>query len=724
MFQTITATWTTEDGGRIAPQRDWRHRDAVLLTSSDPDTFEQFDARLFDNPADLLVGLRFRGGYHAVYVEVATSRGRRQFKFTPDRTRLNLVFGYRYAMGMGTRAKNGSWHNFEYDLGLLAERAEPGIVVSNITAFFVRFAGSLVAAPPTNRPGSTSPEPTPTPSPTATPRPTATPGPTATPIPTPEPPPPTATPIPTPEPPPPTGPVPIGPATRAEAARFLQQATFGPTSETIDELMAIGNYDTWITRQFAMPMSETLPYTRATSNGSANDARHEIWWHNAMREPDQLRQRTTFALSEIFVVSDNDYTLSNAQYGMCSYYDMLAGHVTGNFRNVLTDVTLHPVMGIYLSMLRNQRADPALNIRPDENYARELLQLFTIGPVELRPDGQPALRNGAPVPTYDQSLIQEFARVFTGWNFAGVTAFQSGGLTQYDKITPMWAVEEYHDAGTKTLLAGQRLPSGQSARQDLDAALDNVFAHANVGPFIGRQLIQRFVSSNPSPAYVARVAAVFNDNSSGVRGDIAATVRAVLLDEEARVQRSERTATFGKVKEPLLRLSQFWRALRAEPGPLNPGVFYLDVGPTYSLASRGFGQMPMASPSVFNFFRPSYSPDGTELHAPEMQILTEANLAIMNNEYSNLVFRYHHLTDQYGAVTRINVEREMALGANPPALADHLDELLLAGSMSDAMRSALVDHVESIPADDEGGLTRALEAIFLCVASPAFQLQK
>jgi len=282
MLQTMT-TWTTDGGGSVTAQPERRYPEAVLLQSANPSDFDQFDSAPFANPRDLLVSVTFRGGYHAVYFELSTSRGRRQFKFTPDRQRLSLVFGYRYAMGMGTRAKNGYWHTFEYDLGALAAQAEPGIVVNEITAHFVRFAGTLVAAPTRNRPGVDQPGPDPTATPTPVPDPTATP--------TPEP---TATPEPTPTP---TAPGPNGPASRADAARFLLQATFGPTEESIDELMAIGNFDAWISRQFALPMSETLPYTQANSNGSLGTTRHEVWWNNAMGEPDQLRQRVAFALS-------------------------------------------------------------------------------------------------------------------------------------------------------------------------------------------------------------------------------------------------------------------------------------------------------------------------------------------------------------------------------------------------------------------------------------------
>ena len=516
------------------------------------------------------------------------------------------------------------------------------------------------------------------------------------------------------------------PTTPGEAQRFLTQATFGATADDIADLVERGDYREWIRDQWDLPISRTLPAVIANGNSSNRQARHYIWWRNLMEEPDQLRQRVAFALSEIFVISDLDYEIGNTQYGVCHYYDMLAEHADGNFRDLLTAVTLHPVMGIYLSMLRNQKADPERNIRPDENYARELLQLFTIGLYLLDEQGEPQTINGEPVPTFDQAIVEEFARVFTGWNYSGEVAFDSNNIESEQKRAPMWAIAEEHDDGAKVLLNGEHIPAGLTPREDLDAALDNVFAHANVGPFVSRLLIQRLVTSNPTPAYVGRVAAVFNDNGSGVRGDLGATVEAILLDDEARSGRQTLPAQFGKVKEPLLRVTQFFRAFQAFPGPEADidGASYVLYDAHQDAIDNISGQAILQSPSVFNFFQPGYSPAGTDLVAPEMQIHTEANVASMNNAFHSQIYFLNNREDGSPPITRIDVEREIALAEDIDALIDHLDTLLLGDAMTDADREALRTHLAVFPDDEDGFYNRALDAIFLVVASPNAMLQR
>lgn len=265
----------------------------------------------------------------------------------------------------------------------------------------------------------------------------------------------------------PPGPAGNGNISQADATRFLTQSTFGPTLEAIQHLQNLGNYNTWINDQIGIPPSLQLPYVKAAGNGSNRSHRHEIWWINAIEGQDQLRQRVAFALSEIFVISDLDYTLGNSQYGVSHYYDILAENAFGNYRDLLEKVTLHPTMGIYLSMLRNQRADPNRNVRPDENYAREILQLFSIGLYELDIDGtikKDAANN--PIPAYTQSTVEQFAKVFTGWNFADSTVWTSNDLTTYDKITPMVPWEQFHDT-SKKLLLNRTLPTEQTAIQTL-----------------------------------------------------------------------------------------------------------------------------------------------------------------------------------------------------------------------------------------------------------------
>lgn len=682
--------WTTRRRGRITAQPQSGHPNAVHLDATATPGYSRFDAARFVDQTNPRVRLAFRGTPELqIILKLETSAGAAKFLFTPDDQPLRRLSSSRYQIGLGAAASTVGWSEHLLDVASLIAQVDPNVTLTRLIRIYVRDRSEVTFDPPETLPAES-------------------PGPGG------------------------PGPAPAGPASRAEAARFLIQATFGPTAESIDELIALGSYEQWIDRQLALPMSTTLEYTQANSNGSDPRTRHQIWWRNALQGPDQLRQRMALGLSEIFVVSDNDYELSNSQYGICHYYDMLARHASGSFRDLLTDVTLHPAMGVYLGMVRNQRADPSLNIRPDENYARELLQLFSIGLSELDASGTPLLIGGQPVPTFDQSVIESFARVFTGWNFNGVESFNSNNIPDNARLDPMWPVEEFHDRGAKSLLNGLVTPPNQSAQQDLDAALDNVFDHSNVGPFIGRRLIQRLVTSNPSPAYIARVAGAFNtgrfnNRGSGQRGDLAATVKAVLLDPEARQAPSAAAPSFGKPREPLLRLTGLWRALQARPGPGAEPNFYRTSEGGMSQVARFMAQAPMESPSVFNFFRPDYSPSGTDLVAPEMQILTESNLAAANNAYVSLIYTYNNRGNGYDQNTVIDIEREVALAAEPAELIEHLDVLLLGGTMPASMRSTLESYLTSIllgGARADRDETRALDALFAVVASPAYCIQK
>jgi len=311
-----------------------------------------------------------------------------------------------------------------------------------------------------------------------------------------------------------------------DAARFLNQATFGATEQSIADFRKLDSKAAWIDAQLALPASLTLPYVVANSNGSRRKDRHEPWWNNALDEPDQLRQRVAFALSQIFVISDLDKALSNNQYGVSDYYDMLSRNAFSNYRSLLENVTLHPAMGVYLSMVRNEKANPAENIRPDENFAREVLQLFSIGLFELDNRGQ-IINPDNPTASYSQRTIEEFARVFTGWEYPSSRYWGDTNLSASAFQGRMVPVEEFHDTGSKTLLNGVVVPAGLSTSQDMQRALDNIAGHQNVGPFISKQLIQRLVTSNPSPDYVGRITAVFNDNGSGERGNLGSVVKAI-----------------------------------------------------------------------------------------------------------------------------------------------------------------------------------------------------
>jgi uncharacterized protein (DUF1800 family) len=472
-----------------------------------------------------------------------------------------------------------------------------------------------------------------------------------------------------------------------------------------------------------LPASLQLPATLAALTRDPNNPpqafkhRRSKWFDNAINGPDQLRQRVTFALSEIFVISEYG-PLHRMPLAVASYNDTLAEHAFGNFRDLLEDVTLHPAMGVYLSMLGNQKEDAALNIRADENYAREVMQLFSIGLVQLEQDGTVRLdAQGQPIPTYDQAVVENLARILTGWNYAGAATFQSAKRSNQAEMVPMQAYLEQHDQGSKQLLSypgavSTSVPAGQTPQQDLDDALDNIFHHPNVGPFVAQQLIMRLVSSNPSPAYVGRVAAKFNDDGSGRRGNLAAVVRAILLDPEAR--KAPLTDADGKLKEPLLRMAQLLRVYNARAAS---GDYRFDTVDVIS------GQGPLLSPSVFNFFSPSFAPPGEiaerGLVAPELEITTEIRATTFANYLYDQVFLYtssNTVVSQSAVV--LDIRDEVALAGDPAALANQLADKLLGGEMSVALRTEVLAAINRIavtrPAD------RVREALWLVASSPEF----
>lgn len=550
---------------------------------------------------------------------------------------------------------------------------------------------------------------------------------------------------------PPPAPVPVG---KADAFRFLNQSTFGATEAEAERLVALGDassaYSRWIDAELPKPASSLLPTVEAAYPfpppegfvvGSLQGVRVEQWFQHALHAPDQLRQRVAWALSQVFVVSQVG-ALQNLPFATADFYDMLSRNAFGDFRVLLREVTLHPAMGVYLSMLGNRKALPDTNLRPDENYAREMMQLFSIGLVELNADGTPRLDGaGQPVPTYDQDTIEGFARVFTGWNWAcpsvqpacrfETTRPQFAPVSGHNQARPMQLFPEQHETGAKQLLRYPGavlpdgvLPAGQAGERDLEDALDNVFNHPNVGPFISRQLIQKLVTSNPSPAYVARVSAKFSDDGAGRRGNLAAVVRAVLLDPEARAAPASDTA--GKLKEPLLRLTQLWRAYgaRSASGRIDvrrnfPG------GP-----SEIFGQGPGQSPSVFNFYSPFYAPPGEVsdrgLVAPELQLATEyLNTNVTNFMIVQAALRTSLRQDLNPDDVYIQVGEEQALVADADALVDRVAAKLLGDprALAGATRAEIVAQVNrSDPAT--AAATRIADAIYLVTSSPAFAVQR
>ncbi|NNF16136.1 MAG: DUF1800 family protein [Gammaproteobacteria bacterium] len=534
----------------------------------------------------------------------------------------------------------------------------------------------------------------------------------------------------------------------ATAARFLNQATFGARWSEIEELTASGNMVTWIDNQIAIPASSHEMRTRTLAiqmcfhttgsgifDGLYENSRQTAFWEIAIDGADQLRQRVALALSEILVVSDRSDMLAASQIGIAHYYDTLASHAFGNYRDLLQAVTLHATMGIYLSMVRSEKPQPALNIRPDENYARELLQLFTLGPHLLNPDGSKVLDvTGNPVPAYTQDDIEELARVFTGWNYSGIDWHTWFGLS--DRTLPLVAVEVYHDTDPKTLLGGLALPGGQTAAQDLDAALDNVFAHSNVGPHVSRLLIQRLVTSNPTPEYIQRVASTFDDNGAGVRGDLSAVIKAILLDVEAQHGHILRPTSFGKLREPLLRLAHMRRTFNAIPVTLSGqrwtgvpcGQAAYNVYPSpFGPLSVSINQQPQNAPSVFNFFSPDYSPSGpvrdAGLFAPEFQMfntsLAQTTAKVVSFEIQNDGF--------WGpGWVALDVADEIALAANPELLVEHLNMLLMSGQMTAGLEAQILAYLNdaALPGDATRDNVRARDAIMLITSSPDYLIQK
>ena len=547
------------------------------------------------------------------------------------------------------------------------------------------------------------------------------------------------------------------PANQAEASRFLQQATYGATSSEISRVASLG-YSAWIDDQFTRPatlhlevhqalQAELGPHYTSQADRDCEFAygcslsRHDAWIQIAVNGNDQLRQRVAFALSQFFVISDASDNVGYSHLAVSDYYDTLAVNAFGSHRALLEEVALQPLMGRYLGMLQNEKANPSRNTEPDENFAREVMQLFSIGLVELNLDGTPKRdAAGNTIPTYNNEVITNFARALTGWNFGGAASWWvwEDDVKLPGLIRPMTAWATYHDTGAKTLFPGTSLASGRTAEADLKSALDALANHPNVGPFLARHLIQRLVTSNPSPAYVRRVATVFNNNGAGVRGDLRAVVKAVLMDDEARNMTLAAGDEYGKVKEPMLRLTAIWRAFNAQGQSVATAA-----GPTTRalLRNRGagpdMGQTVMSSPSVFNFYRPNYQPPGEfrrrGLVAPELQILNEATAMTTFNHWHGRLFQMDRddttipatVNDArfYTARFRLDLSAEKALAVSPGALADRLNLLLMAGRMSPAMRQILVDAAYATSMNDGGG-DRVEDMVFLIASSPQFAVQR
>lgn len=557
------------------------------------------------------------------------------------------------------------------------------------------------------------------------------------------------------------------PASPEEAVRFLQQAAWGATDAEVASLMSSG-YEAWFEEQAAKrpashrsmweAQNDAIKAADATKTAGQGEVLNSFWRQVAVGD-DQLRQRVAFALSQIFVVSSQDSGVADNPRGVAAYLDMLAERGLGNYRDLIEAVTRHPMMGLYLSHLRNQKEDTRTGRIPDQNYAREVMQLFSIGVYKLNQDGSVVTSGGAAQESYTPDDIAGLSRVFTGFSFAGPDTdnnrfFGYAGYQDPDRTwLPMQGYSQYHSVSEKSFLG---VVIGAQSRADPEAslkvALDTIATHPNVGPFIGRQLIQRLVTSNPSPAYIARVAAVFNNNGQGVRGDMKAVVKAVLLDAEARdlgmVDTSSfspapgaavnaRANQFGRVREPIMRFATVLHTFKATSDSGN-----YRIGTTDDAGSQ-LGQSALRAGSVFNFYRPGYVPPLTAvgaagLVAPEMQILNETSVAGYVNFIRGAVnggTGFYNTTTSLSDV-RMNYGPELALAADEVALVARINRMLAYGQLSPSLRATIVDAVKSVTiptlkadgsnqaAVDSAKRQRVVIAVFLAAISPEFVVQR
>jgi uncharacterized protein (DUF1800 family) len=543
------------------------------------------------------------------------------------------------------------------------------------------------------------------------------------------------------------------PPTRSEAARFLTQASFGPTEASIDRVMALG-YAAWIDEQLALPQTSHRSYwdaenaaIRALDASRSAGSRQVLdsFYQRAIHGEDQLRQRVAFALSQIFVVSMQDSNVGNMMRGVPAYLDMLGKHGLGSYRRLLEQVARSPVMGAYLSHLGNMKEDAARGRVPDENFAREVMQLFSIGLYELNPDGSARLGgDGRPIETYGAADVSGLAKVFTGWSYNGPDTADSrfygwDPATQDPArlISPMQGYSQFHSLAVKKFL-GKTVAAQTHAdpQASLKLALDTLARHPNVGPFIGRQLIQRLVTSNPSPAYVQRVAQAFD---AGGSENMAAMVRAILLDPEARDPTRATDPAFGKLREPVLRLTAL---LRAFPASSDSGKFL--IGTTSDNGTQ-LGQTPLYAPSVFNFYRPGYLPPNTlaaagGLVAPEMQITHETTIAgYANYMRYGIQYGFGQYGEEWNAKrpdVQLDFSAEAGLAGKPRELVAQVATRLLGQAAPMALEDQIAAAVASIeiPKRQPGGANaeviaaarknRVFVAVLLTLVAPEFLIQK
>ena len=518
--------------------------------------------------------------------------------------------------------------------------------------------------------------------------------------------------------------------TESEAVRYLEQSTFGPTSPLINRVQSIGIKD-MLQTEYEAPMSvyPDLPVFPADSADGCpagsdpncfrdNYTMYQLqlrFFLNALFGDDQLRQRVAFALHQIFVVSGLAIQQPSS---MAPYLNLFARGAFGNYRQLLYDVTLNPAMGAYLDMANNDKRSGGAS--PNENYAREILQLFSIGLYRLNQDGTTQLDvSGQPIPTYDQNTIIGFAKIFTGWTYAPLPGATSQWTNPENYLAPMVAFENHHDLSAKPLLNGVTSLANQKAKKDLVFALDNIFNHPNVAPFICKQLIQNLVTSNPTPGYVSRISAVFNNNGSGVRGDLKAVVSAILQDPEARCDdvatcASANDVNYGHLRSPVLYVTNILRAFNAT----SDGVSLSD-------RTRNMGQEPLNPPTVFSYYRPNYVIPGTTLLGPEFTIQSSAAAINRANFANTMVFGRIGTAPAGTAIDLTGLQALSTGDGTGVTVVNELDRLLMHGTMSAAMRTRILQTITALPGVTAADhLKRARWALYLVTTSSQYQVAR
>ena len=526
-----------------------------------------------------------------------------------------------------------------------------------------------------------------------------------------------------------------------DASRFLAQATFGADYSTIQMTAAMG-YEAWLDEQFMLPQISYLQemYLHGGLYGETGGSMEEPVWRDFFRtswmtinlsSPDLLRQRMAFNWSQIMVINDKSDFFEDVGQILAAYYDMLQTNSFGNYEQLLKDVTLSPAMGIFLSHYNNPKANPAENIHPDENYAREIMQLFSIGLWELNPNGtRKTDSNGQFIPTYNNADIKEFAQVFTGLGNGRPSGVFGASVNELEEsaglimITPMKMYDDFHDTSEKQLLNGLVLPANQPGMTDVDQTIAHLVNHPNTAPFIAKSLIKMFTTSNPSVVYVQDVANTFNPSEPN---NLQEVIRAILLHPDARNCTIEESYTFGKLREPVVRLMNFMKAFQLQPQQ------YFDFEYSMGCYGNNTGQSPLAAPSVFNFFLPDYQPPGpiaqSYLIAPEFQIFNSTNAIGAINDVDYRVIQQQYLNDvcvgegdegEYDSEYFMDFSTELALTNDPAALVNHLDILLANGLLRSATKSIITNAVSQLEAAED----RLRMAIYLILIAPDYAILK